>query len=273
MQSVADGIQRDYEQAKEYARRRDPQRAGHHAEATWVQLIDRWGAGWPVVKRRYIVGPWGETGEVDLIVLRPDYPSALRHESDVLVSGVAAAFSCKSTLRSPDIADAIEQKRRIIAAGGGLRGRDAEEAMHAGIHFGLLAHGSAIGNSATSASESLQRLYFQVAHGGPQPAVTHPAEELDCLLVADSTFITTSRTSAAPLVEGGEVRFSPVTSPMLHKTRGHVGAPVAQFMAWVNGLSTRDYARQALASLEEMFGDETASGPMRVWPSSVLPPF
>lgn len=109
VQAVAEGVERDYAEARNYARRRDPQRAGHQAEATWRQMLERWGNGWPVVSRRYIVGPWGESGEIDLIVLRPDYPAHLKDEAAILISGVAAAFSCKLTLRRRDIVDAINQ--------------------------------------------------------------------------------------------------------------------------------------------------------------------
>ncbi|WP_300681181.1 DUF6602 domain-containing protein [Nocardioides sp.] len=170
MQSLAEGVERDYAEARDSARRRDPQRAGHQAEATWKQLLERWGNGWPVVNRRYIVGPGGETGETDLIVLRPDYPVHLMDESAILVSGVAAAFSCKLTMRPRDIAEAILQKRQIMSAGGGARGW-GEELMHASFSFGLLAHSADLGSRSGAVADAVRHHYDRIAHDPKSPLV------------------------------------------------------------------------------------------------------
>jgi len=273
VRAVAEGVERDYAESRSYARRRDPQRAGHQAESTWRQMLERWGNGWPVVSRRYIVGPWGESGEIDLIGLRPDYPAHLKDEAAILVSGVAAVFSCKLTLRRRDIVDAINQKRRIIDAGGGPRGMSDEELMHARFSFGLLAHASELGGGPTTVQDRVQDIYDQVAHGSAAPLVTHPSEELDCLLLADTAFFSTMRYAAFPRMEGGELASAPVSSFMLHDSFDHSGAPLAQFVAWVNDLGAEGLGRGALASLWEMFGSEGGSGRPMVWPSSVRPPF
>lgn len=273
VEAVAESVERDYAEARDYARRRDPQRAGHQAESTWRRMLERWGNGWPVVSRRYIVGPWGESGEVDLIVLRPDYPPHLKDEAAILVSGVAAAFSCKLTLRRQDILDAINQKRRIIDAGGGPRGMSDEELMHARFSFGLLAHASELGGGSTTVQDRVKDIYDQVAHGSAAPLVTHPSEELDCLLLADTAFFSTMRHAVFPCMEGGELTSVLVSSFMLHDSFDHSGAALAQFVAWLSDLGAEGLRRGALTSLWEMFGSEGGSGRSTVWPSSVLPPF
>jgi hypothetical protein len=270
VQAVAEGVERDYQEARASARRRDPQRAGHQAESTWKQVLEGWGNGWPVVSRRYIVGPWGESGEVDLVVLRPDYPRHLREEATILASGVAAAFSCKLTLRPRDIAEAFEQKQRIIYAGGGARGW-GDELMRASFSFGLLAHSADLGGRSSSVAEDLPRRYQRIAHDSESALVKHPSEELDCLLVADSAFFSTSRFAEFPLDDGGGIKISPASTFLSHHSFDHPGAPLAQFVAWLSDLGADARGRGALASLNGMFGDESASGRARVWPEAALP--
>lgn len=103
-------IKTDYEEARSHARNANPQRAGHEGEATWQTLIKQWGPRLPVETRKYIVGPGGDSNEVDLVILKPDYPEHLRSHSSALVSGVAAAFSVKLTLKRAHILEALEQK-------------------------------------------------------------------------------------------------------------------------------------------------------------------
>jgi len=272
VQTVAESVERDYREARNYARRSDPQRAGHHAEATWKQLLHRWGNGRHVVSRRYIVGPWGESGEVDLIVLRSDYPDHLKDESAILVSGVAAAFSCKLTLRPRDIADAIDQKRRIIDTGGGPRGL-GNDLMYSRFSFGLLAHAADLGSGPTTVKDGVGDLYNRLAHGSTPPSVAHPSEELDCLLVANAAFFSTARYASFPHMDDNDLTSSPISCFILHDSFDHPGAPLAQFVAWLNDSGAQGLHGGALASLWEMFGSEGASGRGRFWPSSVLPPF
>lgn len=124
-QSVAD----DYEEARTNATAGNPQRAGHEGEGTWTRILRDWGPGWPVVTRKYIVGPGGSSNEVDVVILRPDYPTHLHHEPSVLSSGVAAAFSSKTTARRADVFEAVTQKRQLLAAAGPAGSRSPREIL------------------------------------------------------------------------------------------------------------------------------------------------
>lgn len=149
----------------------------------------------------------------------------------------------------------------------------SHELMHARFSFGLLAHAPELGGGPATVQERVQDIYDQVAHGPASPLVTHPSEELDCLLLADTAFFSTMRDAAVPRMEGGELTSVPVSSFMLHDSFDHSGAPLAQFVAWLNDLGAEGFGRGALASLWEMFGSEEGSGRSTVWSRSVLPPF
>jgi hypothetical protein len=163
---------------------------GVHVEATIGSL----GPGWPVVTRKYIVGPKGESNEVDVIVLKPDYPVHLREEPSILITGVAAAFSSKLTLRREHIAEAIAQKKLILDTAG-EPGGSAREVLGGGFSFGLLTHSTALFKGTDDFKGQMQDLYDEVGHNLERRVVTHPREELDALLIADSAFFSTSCTA------------------------------------------------------------------------------
>jgi hypothetical protein len=49
-----------------------------------------------------------ESFETDIVVLNPSYPQPLRNREEILVGGVAAAFSVKLTLNAAGIQDGVE---------------------------------------------------------------------------------------------------------------------------------------------------------------------
>lgn len=186
IRQLSESVRADYDEARQHARNQDPQRAGHEAEGTWQRVLTDWGPGWPVVTRRYIVGPGGETNEVDVLLLKPTYPSPLREQRSVMSSGVAAAFSCKLTLRKRDLREAITQKA-LINNVAGRSNHTAKDTLRGPIPFGLLAHSMDFPRSETNPSEVLQEAYEQLAHelvGGSaaEGLVTRPSDELDALL-------------------------------------------------------------------------------------------
>src|SRR3954454_18215226 len=75
IKTLAQTVEQDYQEARKHAREDDSQRAAREGESTWLLLLTGWGPGWPVVTRKYIVGPSGDTNEVDAIVLKPDSPA------------------------------------------------------------------------------------------------------------------------------------------------------------------------------------------------------
>ncbi|GAA2135327.1 hypothetical protein GCM10009844_00460 [Nocardioides koreensis] len=259
-----------YERARRIARERDPNHAGHIGEATWSSMLTTWGPGWPVVTRKYIVGPGGETNEVDIIVLKPDYPTALREESSVLVSGVAAAFSSKLTLKPEHIDEAIGQKKAILQAV--WRPTSCvKESVSGPFPFGLLAHGATEAlRKAPDFPGALQDLYERRAHGQAEPLVTSPREELDGILVATRGFVSMMRTSV--VFEGVGHPLGGPTSAMVRYSADAIrpGLPIAQFLTWMHH-AVNPGGRSSLQSLVHMLGADSNSGSMTKWQIDAYP--
>lgn len=267
---LARDVSDDYEEARKHAQDKDPQQSGHVGESTWQQLLSEWGPGWPVVTRKYVVGPGGSTNEVDVLVLKPDYPAKLHNHSAILVSGVAAAFSSKTTLRKPHILEAIEQKKRILAVAENPEG-SVRQILCGPVPFGLLCHSTNLRQNDVDFAESMQALYEEVAHSASEKAVNHPREELDALLVADRAFLSTFRMSYAPIAGSLESRWGPSSSLNRYsKDVEHPGAPLAQFVTWLHNQCSPG-TDHPLTALSKTFGADASSGYQTAWPMSIYP--
>lgn len=261
-------IETDYEEARTHARNANSQRAGHEGEATWQTLIDQWGPGLPVETRKYIVGPGGESNEVDLVILKPDYPEHLRSHSSVLVSGVAAAFSVKLTLKRAHILEALEQKKLLVTVAGD--GGGAKQLLSGPFPFGLLSHSTGMFSSSSSFADSMIELYEEIAHSPVDPAVADPRHELDTLLVADKGFFRTMRATLAPNTDP-TAEWTPMTSFNRYSTQSDLpGIHVAHFVTWL-GAQFDTKTGYALQSLESLFDGNSTSGFMTRWPASIYP--
>lgn len=266
IRQLSESVRADYEEARRHTRNKDPQRAGHEGEGTWQRVLEAWGPGWPVVTRKYIVGPGGETNEVDVLLLKPTYPAPLLGQPSVMASGVAAAFSCKLTLRRNDLREALTQKARINDVAG-RPNQTVRESLCGTIPFGLLAHSMDFSGAAQrDPSHVLQEAYEQIAHelvGGSaaEGLVTHPADELDALLVADASFLQTMRVAFGLVAPRG-----PSTSfNMPSRPPDRAGTPLAQFLVWLEGRCGTD----ALASLSAAFRARESQGLVTNWPIDI----
>jgi hypothetical protein len=107
-------VQQDYENSEDAASK-DPQQAGHLAEATWKGLLDLWlPAGYSVATRRYVVPETNDDSfEVDLVVFRPHVPEVLRKQTRVPHGAIAAAFSVRRTADRAGLADAVDRAVRL----------------------------------------------------------------------------------------------------------------------------------------------------------------
>lgn len=269
---LARGVREDYEEARLHARDKDSQRSGHVGESTWQRLLSEWGPGWPVVTRKYVVGPGGSTNEIDVLVLKPEYPAKLRDEASILVSGVAAAFSSKTTLRKPDILEALTQKKSILEVAQMPEG-SVREILCGPVPFGLLCHSTSVQKNADDFAEAMQTVYAEVAYPPSGIAVTHPREELDALLVADRAFLSTWRLSWAPVAGATENSWGPSTTMNRYSkdAEEHPGAPLAQFITWLHK-QCAPRGTSSLASLEKTFGADASRGYQKAWPASIYPP-
>lgn len=119
----------------------DPGTAGDEGEENWAQLLREWlPPTYRVVTKGQLVGESGKLSpQVDVIVLKPSYPSALHHRKKYFVAGVAAVFECKLTLKKADIAKAIQTAAAVKRLSRAEQGTPYRELVSGPI-FGIVAH-------------------------------------------------------------------------------------------------------------------------------------
>ncbi len=175
----------------------DPGTAGDQGEANWAELLRGWlPRTYEVVTKGRIISADGRTSpQVDVLVLKDVYPKKLLDKKHYLAAGVAAAFECKTTLKSAHIAEAVQTCVEIKNLYPVREGSPYKE-LHAPIVYGLLAHShSWKGPNSTPEENILQNL-----RGSDGLFVTHPRLSLDMLCVADLGAWTLSKMSPNPLL-------------------------------------------------------------------------
>jgi hypothetical protein len=160
----------------------DPGTAGDQAEENWAELFREWLPSYfQVVTKGRILAPSGEASpQVDVIVLLPSYPKGLISQKLFLAGGVAAAFECKTTLKSEHIQEALETSAKIQRAMPKREGSPYQE-LTSPIVFGLLAHSH---NWKSPTSRPVEIIGNQLI-ASDLKFVSHPRESLDVLCVAD----------------------------------------------------------------------------------------
>src|ERR1700733_122707 len=98
----------------EYARiqkraKEDPGTAGDQGEENWATLLKMWLPAYflVVTKGRILTETGYASPQIDVLVLLPSYPKILLDKKLYLAGGVAAAFECKTTLKSAHITEAV----------------------------------------------------------------------------------------------------------------------------------------------------------------------
>lgn len=174
---VSAQLQAEYERIRQRARE-DPGTAGDEGEENWRELLADWLPGQlSIVTKGRILGADGRLSpQVDVLVLHPGYPPALRNKKTYLAGGVLAAFECKLTLRAEHVGKAAATARTIRSLAQPRVGSPYEE-LRSPIIFGLLAHGTSLGR------DPLRRIDGLLA--GELARDAHPREALDMLCVAD----------------------------------------------------------------------------------------
>jgi hypothetical protein len=197
--SVEREIKEDYDRLHREALK-DPQRAGHGGEGTWARVLEDWlPPTYEVVTRKYILPETNaEPFETDIVVLNPSYPKPLRKRPEILIGGVAAAFSVKLTLTAEGIRDGIE---RAVALRRGLRQihGTARDEMVGPFPVGLLAHSHTWKTPKSTPAENVTNQFRSL----DDALVKHPRESLDFLCVADLGLWWTMRVPYVPPIRNG----------------------------------------------------------------------
>jgi hypothetical protein len=205
MKSIQDGMAQEYVRIQKRTLE-DPGTAGDQAEENWATLFRNWlPANYPVVTKGRIINQDGITSpQVDVLILHPSYPMALRDKKIYFAGGVAAAFECKLTLRTTHIKKAIRNAMVIKNMVPSREGSIYDE-LHQTIVFGLLAHSHEIKSAGfTVASGIAKKLdeYTREVLGdlsSHSQELIHPRYLLDLVCIADTTTIVlTERVSIGP---------------------------------------------------------------------------
>lgn len=156
--------------------------AGDEAEVSWANVIRSWvPSTYHVVTKGRIVDNFGDDSSCqwDVLVLSPEYPTALLGTKHYLAAGVAAAFECKLTLRKKDIGDfvrraAVERSRFPV-------GRTMESQLAARPILGLLAHGHVWKREGGQVCEHVSNLLVEASRA----EVHRPTQSFDMVCVAN----------------------------------------------------------------------------------------
>jgi hypothetical protein len=194
-EAVAADVAADYGRLHAEARG-DPQRSGHGGESTWVRLLADWlPPAYGVAARKYILPETDDEQpfETDIVVFNPGYPKRLRDREEILVGGVAAAFSVKLTLDAAGLRDGVERAARL-RRGIAQRHGSVRQELGSSLVVGVLAHShswrradSDVARHVATALSVLDRQFAQ-----------HPRECLDLLCVSDLATWSTRRLALGP---------------------------------------------------------------------------
>ncbi|HHQ6590224.1 TPA: DUF6602 domain-containing protein [Serratia fonticola] len=173
--------------ASEYERisaraKEDPGTAGDEGEENWKQLLEHWlPPNYRVVTKGRLLSSNGEASpQIDIIILKPSYPPFLVDKKYYLIDGVAAAFECKTTLRSKDLDKSFETAAIIARLCKKKTGNPCVELLPP-VPYGILAHSHAWKGDEESVvnliTEKIKELGVKYA--------THPRELLETICIAD----------------------------------------------------------------------------------------
>jgi hypothetical protein len=181
-------ISSEYERIAARARE-DPGTAGDQGELNWAKLLRSWlPPSYQVETKGRILGSEGQASpQVDVVVLRPEYPKRLLDMKVYLASGVAAAFECKITLESSSLTDAPSTAAKLAELAPRTTGTPYRE-LCSPILFGVLAHSHPWKAPGSTPRENVDR---HLQNG--QESAPHPSGLIDLVCVADVATWTMSK--------------------------------------------------------------------------------
>lgn len=181
MEDVTREMSSEYERIQKYAVE-DPGTAGDQGEENWAALLREWlPQHYRVVTKGRLINEKGaRSPQVDIIVLKPSYPAKLVSVKHYLLSGVAAVFECKTTLKKKDIDEAVETCAEVKSMFTTWNGTPYEE-LHAPVIFGLLAHAHSWKKSDIDNTVTIKKHLIKAV----TTHADHPRLEIDLLCVAN----------------------------------------------------------------------------------------
>lgn len=250
----------------------DPGTAGDRAEESWASFLRDWlPSNYQVVtKGRIISYDNASSPQIDILVLQPSYPKALKERKIYLAGGVVAAFECKLTLRVEHIRKAAENALIVKNLAPIKRGNPFDE-LYQPIFFGLLAHSCRLGKSPVDKAMYSLLDYYHGDSIFKLSKYNHPKYLLDIICVADTALFTADKSinlGPVPFLTEDYAKGSVITGYDIHapleedhdiytsfeKNKDHgliLGifiAKINRFLA-INDLSLRSFTEYLYASI------------------------
>ncbi|WP_461790407.1 DUF6602 domain-containing protein [Pedobacter sp.] len=174
-------IENEYHRIQKRAKE-DPGTAGDQGEENWASLLKNWLPPiFQIVTKGRIIDSKGKASpQVDIIVLKPEYPKALMDKKLYLAGGVLAVFECKITLKSAHLSKFFQTVASIKNMEPLRSYRNIYEETNSPIFVGLLAHSSNWKNEELIESIGLSIYTNDLKH------VTKPIEMPDLFCIADA---------------------------------------------------------------------------------------
>ena len=187
MNSSAQDIENEYIRIQKRATE-DPGTAGDQGEENWATLLRNWLPPiFQVVTKGRILSHKGiASPQVDVIILRPEYPRHLLDKKLFLAGGVLAAFECKLTLTAQHIEDFIKNSLEIRAHLEEREGSPYKE-LQSSIIYGLLAHSHSWRAGGSTPIDNIEKKIW----AADAEFIHHPIQMPDLFCVADLAFWTT----------------------------------------------------------------------------------
>ncbi|SPU47940.1 Uncharacterised protein [Brevundimonas diminuta] len=180
MSQITSDMASEYERI--YARAaEDPGTAGDQGEENWATLFRDWlPATYHVQTKGRLISHDGRMSpQVDVVVLKPNYPKKLLEKKTWLAGGVAAAFECKTTLTAAHVTESVRRCAAFKELFAPRSGTPRTE-LRSPLIYGLLAHSHSWKGPNSDPVGNVQRALDNAA-----PSVSHPRLEMDVLCVAD----------------------------------------------------------------------------------------
>lgn len=259
----------------------DPGTAGDQGEENWAELLRDWlPRTYEVVTKGRIISQDGVTSpQIDVLVLKGSYPKKLLKKKLYLAAGVAAAFECKTTLKSIHVKDAIQNCVAIKSLYPTRKGTPYRE-LHTPLIYGLLAHShSWKGDNSTPENNVKSKL-----NESDEKYVTHPRLQLDLLCVADLAAWTSSKMTffgpnqvsdwsnmVRSYGPSGSATTAYVGHTMNHEQQVEQFTPVGVLISYLcEKLAWEDPSLRELADYYRKTNIAgSGGGLMRKWPSSI----
>jgi hypothetical protein len=275
------------EMASEYERifaktAEDPGTAGDEGEENWAQLLREWlpPTYHVATKGRLIATDGTMSPQIDVLVLKPFYPAKLREKKVWIANGVAAAFECKTTLRTEHIASSANRCCKFKKLFPRRTGSPARE-LRSPLLYGILAHSHAWKAPTSRPGDNVEGALQHAIEGA-----NHPSELIDLVCIADLGCWTgmsvpcykaawrPDNAAALKLAFGGD--WGPVSSMVgatIHDDKNNkTFQPVGGMLAYLTQrIAWEDHSVRELADycrLAKLWGQ--GGGQMHFWPQSIF---